>query len=354
MSNRRWFQSGLHWLLPLVAASFAFLAVWCLVAESSYADSSTPSAKNGSYFFRLTAKYIHGGEHVDFDIVVGCAVRVTAYGNDSESYDAFRDPIFFVVPTLDGGAVMQIVPNACRGETSENGDVPKDFLPGAIWFESKKDMTLGIAYVSEEAFAQTNAKLKFLGAAIHSASRADWEAFRPTAAQNLLSPKPFIYGKDPPSDPEIAAHLWDREKLASWMPRLSCMGYRQFQLTDPAAREILSQYWSSSRPRFWAPAQTRFGEILSRLSFNNKLQVNGHKMREYFSIYEQGGFPTTARGGMLRSGHPWSHLPPTFYPLRADDGLPWLREQITSATTIYRDVDVQHGASAGVACTRFG
>ena len=119
--------------------------------------------------------------------------------------------------------------------------------------------------------------------------------------KHLLSPKPFIYGKDPPPDAEVTGHLWVKEMLASWMPRLSCKGYRQFQLTDSAAREILSQYWSPARPRFWVPSQTHLREILVRLSFNNRLQVNGRKMREYFSIYEQGGFPTAARGGMLRS-----------------------------------------------------
>ena len=114
------------------------MAIWTLAAQSGLADTSTPPAKNGSYFFRLTAKYMHGDEAVNFDIVVGCAVRVTVYGNDTNLYDAFRDPIFFVVPTRDGGAIMQIVPNACRGETSDNGDVPKDFLPGAIWFDDRR------------------------------------------------------------------------------------------------------------------------------------------------------------------------------------------------------------------------
>jgi hypothetical protein len=146
------------------------LAPWLYPTVSSW-------FRDDGVFFRLKASYLRGSERIDFDIVVGCNVRVTAYKDGEESYDAVRDPLFFVKATQDGGALLQIVPNACLGQTTQNRDVPKDFLPGAIWFESKDDFSFGIGYVTEDAFESPRSKLKFLGATITKASRREWEAF---------------------------------------------------------------------------------------------------------------------------------------------------------------------------------
>src|SRR5262245_15991127 len=82
-------------LLILLAAAVSWLAVpW--LQHTSFGQGETKSVNDHAYFFRLTAKYMHGNEPVDFDIVIGCAVRVTVYGDESSSYDAFRDPLFFV------------------------------------------------------------------------------------------------------------------------------------------------------------------------------------------------------------------------------------------------------------------
>src|SRR6185369_15657428 len=100
--------------------------------------------------------------------------RVTAYRDNEQSFDAVRDPLIFAQATRDGGAVMQIVPSACRGETTYGGEVPTDFLPGAVWFDSKDDLSFGVGYVSEDAFENPRSKLKFLGAEIRSATKAEW------------------------------------------------------------------------------------------------------------------------------------------------------------------------------------
>src|SRR5262249_47256499 len=153
-----------------------------------------------------------------------CGVRVTVYGDQSSSYDSLFDPRFFVKATRDGGAILLDTPNACAGETTDDGRVPKDFLPATVWFDKASDFTLGTAYLSEDAFENPRSRLKFLGAAIHKATLADWDAFQPAFAQNLLSTKPFMYGTPAPPDSEIAANLWNKVKLAQWLPVVQCYG----------------------------------------------------------------------------------------------------------------------------------
>ncbi len=65
--------------------------------------------------------------------------------------------------------------------------------------------------------------------------------------------------------------------------------------------------------------------------------------------YDQDGFATRARGGQFYSGKEWSQLPSKIYPLRAEDGVPWMVPALREATTIHRDVDLMSGANAGFA-----
>jgi hypothetical protein len=133
-----------------LAAGVLLLAV---ASSCAHADGFTTSVTTGSHFYRLLSSYMHGNERVDFDIVVGCSIRATDYQDNEHSFDAVRDPLIFAKATEDGGAIMQIVSNACEGETTENGLVPQDFLPGVVWFDKKSDLSFGIGYVSEDAFS---------------------------------------------------------------------------------------------------------------------------------------------------------------------------------------------------------
>ena len=312
------------------------------------AQTFTKSVNQHAYFFRLTAQYMHGDEIIDFDIVVGCGVRVTVYGDESSSYDSLFDPRFFVKATRDGGAILLDSPNACGGETTEGGEVPKDYLPTTVWFEKVGDFTLGTAYLSEDAFENPQSKLKFLGAAIHKATLAEWDAFQPVFAQNLLSTKPFMYGTPAPPDSEIAANLWSRTKLAQWLPSFQCYGVRRFHLTDPAARELLREYWPSDKPRFWMPSHAEIRAIRTKFRKMNGGEgplINGFPYKDYLARYEARGWPTRARGGTFYKGT----LPAEIYPLRVDDAVPWLTPAIASAATIYRDIDMRSGGNAGFA-----
>jgi hypothetical protein len=61
------------------------------------------------------------------------------------------------------------------------------------------------------------------------------------------------------------------------------------------------------------------------------------------------GFPTKAQGGTIGSAHkPWDMLPPTIYPLRRDEGMPWVKPSALSAKMLYRDVDLGGGSNLGL------
>lgn len=345
--NARWFGT----LVLVTAAGIAAWSATPWTTKPAHAQAITKSVKDSSYFFRLTAKYMHGDELIDFDIVVGCGIRVTVYGDNSSSYDSMFDPRFFVKATKDGGAILLSSPNACGGETVENGRVPKDFLPATVWFDKAGDFAFGTAYLSEAAYENPNSKLRFLGASIHAATRADWDAFQPTFAKNLLSTKPFMYGVKAPSDAEIAANLWNKQKLAEWDPVFECYGYRRFHLSDlsdPILRDLVRKSWPVHRPRFWMPNRAAAKEIKAQLYTSNGHRgavVNGIPFRDYLVPFPARGWPTRAGGGSFDQ----STFPAEIYPMRADDGLPWVTPALQTADVIYRDIDMEAGGNTGLA-----
>jgi hypothetical protein len=310
------------------------------------------SAEDRSVFFRLKASYLHGEEKVDFDIVAGCKVRITNYRDSESSFDAYRDPLFFVKATKDGGAALQIVPSACSGETVESGRVPKDFLPGAIWYDDRRDLTLGVAYVTEEAFEDPKAKLRFLGATITRATRAEWEAFQPINAQNLIDQQRYIHGnpKQPTVD-ELHANLWNKTKLVEWHPHFSCHGMQRFRFTDSRIKRLIGSFWPSTRPQYWIPADEQQEVLKRELLAPGKVKgvmVDGVPLAYYLYDYNQAGFPTRARNGRIRPGSPWGNpLPTTILPVRADLGVPWISPGIATAPEIHFDVELSSSPIAG-------
>ncbi len=330
------------------ALILALLAVFVWLPATAFATS----IESRTGFYRLLAKYRHGNEIIDFDIVVGCAVRVTRWGDGDKSYDAFRDPAVYVKATNDGGAVMQIVPDACRGETTANGQVPDDFLPGAIWFDDAIDLSFGIAYVTEDAFEGPKSKLKFLGASIAQATREEFMSFEPTAAENLMDPRPLFSFMPAPDIEQIKRHLGNRRTLHKLWPRIYCSAVRRLHLTDPAQRAVVAEYWPSSKPRYWMPTEAQLNEINKRISIYNHVFADGRPALDYSRLNDNrgDGFPTRAHGGVLHSKHrPTDKLPPVVFPLQRDEGVPWLTKDYLEATRLYRNVHVASEQNRGFA-----
>lgn len=332
-------------------SSGLLLAVLALLAWP-IATSSATSVEDRTAFFRLLASYQHGDEIIDFDIVVGCAVRVTRWGDGDRSYDAFRDPVAYVKATKDGGAILQMVPAACAGETTENGKIPGDFLPGALWFDDANNLSFGTAYVTEDAYEGPLSKLKFLGASIWPATRVDYVAFEPIAAQNLIDPRPLFTILPPVDTEELKRHFGDSRALAKVAPSMDCNSVSRFHLTDPAHRAVIRKYWPASRPRYWMPSAPVLEAINEEIGLYNKLQVDGRPIVDYFQLnhHTGRGFPTRLQGGTMGSEQRlWDKLPPTVFPLRQDDGIPWIKDNYLSVTILYRDIDRNDDAYKGFA-----
>lgn len=340
-----------RWAVVVVGLAIGVWLLWQRAPTVAAGDLAS-STEDRSVFYRLLSRYEHNGEAVDFDIVVGCAVRVTRYGDGSSSYDAFLDPVIYAKGTSDGGAVWQIVPSACEGETTENGKVPRDLLPGAVWFDSAKDFSFGTAYVTEDAFENPKSQLKFLGASILKATRAEWEAFQPAAKKNLVNPREFGSSLYNPTREEIAANLWNKEALSAWLPTSKCYLVEKFDISDQAVIAAIRRKWPSSRPRFWTLSDDELTELTQRVFPRQGVEVRGVPSSDYFHLgaYQAQGFPTRARGGMLHSDGGWgSQLPHEIYPVKMGDGIPWLTSSIANADPIYAEVELDGGRARGFA-----
>ena len=337
---------GSNRFLSLFILSVLVLA---LVPPASSLGGVTLSEERASYYFRLKAQYSHDGRPVSFDIVVACNNRVTRYRGGESGFLATRYPRFFVQRTHDGREVMQIVPIACRGETTEDGRVPTDFLPGAIWFDTPGDYRFGIAYVSEDAFENPNSQLKFHGASIHKATRAEWDAFKKRAANNEGLRK--RYYDRPAYTTEDARQIVEgrgNEVEAAYVR--GCSGVRRYKLSE-AGRAIVRDSWPADKPRFWASNGLYDGPWpeLQQAEKETPIFANGLRYIEHFigSSYEYAGFPTRTRGGMIYSGS-YKYAPAEFFPVRNQRGVPWVfTGEVAKSRYLTANVELNSGMGRG-------
>ena len=324
--------AGLLFLLPVLRQTYS------------------PAVGGYGAYYRLRAAYLHAGQKIGFNVVVGCGVRVTSYrGGDSASVDIVGfDPAFFVKATDDGGAILIDVPEACGGQTTANGRVPKDLLPAVVWFDDKKDLTFGTGYVSEDAYQSPKSKLQFLGASIEPVTRQEWKAFQSANAQNLIDPGLYtgaVLPPQPKTDKERLDNFWNRKKISEWYPWIHCYGYSKVRIDDADVRAKLRAVWPAGHPQFWAPSKPQLSEIYHFI--NNATKVDGGTpWRETTFDEIASGYPTRTGGGYIpRNGYPRKAV--KIYPRRAEDGIPWWSRSIANATTIYRDVETAGGDNAG-------
>ena len=251
----------------LIALTSVVILVWGISAartqfQSRLVRAQTTYAKDKGYFYRLRASFEikSNGERVDFDYIVACDIRPTRWKDGGLSNDTRLSPHVMVMPTAGGHAIMLNTLDECSGLTSENGNVPPDILPIAIWFDSVEDLANGLAYVSEDAYDNPLGKLKFHGARIDRATREEWEAWRKRAADDYVQrgALPGPWGYDYPDNLNI--NNPDAPKYVAW-----CGGYRRLKLPEDM-REKLRALWPAERPRFWALANEEEGKIREIIS----------------------------------------------------------------------------------------
>jgi hypothetical protein len=297
--------------LPLVVlALFRPDAVRAMFAGWKFTQSV--EIQRGTYY-RLKVNLAYKGEPHNFDIVVGCNVRVTTYKGNDRTVEVGVAPTAYGLKMKDGRGIVVRPPEACRGETTENGGVPTSLLPLVVIYEKADEPWFGIAYASEDAYQSPLSELKFNGATISSATRSEWEDWR-----RIEAPKNFVTYE------LLGVNAANRFDLIRWKPGMrfmgsQCLGFARVRLAE-AAREIVRAHWPADRPTYWYPNEEAARAIWPRPdteASQPEWLFEGYKSKQYHATYANffPGLPRHEPGAliMLRD-----YVSGTVYPARTD------------------------------------
>ncbi|HET9395626.1 MAG TPA: hypothetical protein VFO36_06180, partial [Nitrospiraceae bacterium] len=303
---------GTRRAIYVIAAAVVGFGLWLgytYLAQPASRVQSQHFQDNG-YFYRMRAAFEvkETGERLDFDYVVACNIRVTRWRDGGLSDDSTYSPRMVAKATAGGQAVVLRTLGACNGLTSENGDIPSDILPLAVWFDTVDDLSRGLGYVSEDAYDSPISKLRFHGARIDRATRGEWERWRKQAAESYIEqgvlPGPWGYDY-PESDPNIDRYV------------SSCQGYSRLKLPENL-REKLRSLWPAERPRFWALHSENDNKILALISDPTQPSPPGvGPWRVRFGTPNNtiaSGLPTRSGSTVGRAPHIPSRWPTENYP----------------------------------------
>jgi hypothetical protein len=274
---------------------------------------------HGTYY-RLKVKLAYKGEQQDFDIVVGCNVRRIYYNGNGSTYEAGLVPTLFGRRMGDGKGLVVRPPNACDGETTANGQVQPDLLPIVVVYENADVLDFGTAYLSEDAYENPLSALKFGGATIEKATRADFDEFR-RAQPNLVKRESFFKGVGGDA-------LLEEMKLPPVATPLAsvCETYERYLVPDQQ-RALLRQHWPEGRPHYWLAASFDEQRVLIE-AIVPRDHTGGHAVRsdrrsdiphsvvafgsptEHEANY---GMPTRSGGGLVATTR-GNRFPPAYYP----------------------------------------
>jgi hypothetical protein len=321
------------------------LAIFLLALGSGLLSySSRPLAavsQEGSYF-RLKIGLSHKGEPIDMDIVVGCGVRITESRLTGNSVDIMSMyPFVYAMPISGGHAVLVRTVEIsgggdyrlCRGGTTANGTVPKDWLPVIVWYDRADDLSHGIAYLTQDAYENPNSQLEFHGAVVEPAARSDFDSFMATKPHNLVpaysadwmccTHAPFIREvKD--ITPEIAA---DPRKAWPFSLHPTCRGVKRLPLTAQQ-RERVRELWPADHPHIWAPDS----DVQQDLRFKMLTDLRSSH-ENYPSHYDLPGAQSPT----------WRY--PPVYPVSVDYALARMSKEIGGNNPYFLDVLIGDGTT---------
>jgi hypothetical protein len=226
-----------------------------------------------------------------------------------------------MVPTVfgrrmsDGKAVVVRPPRTCKGETTANGGVQPDLLPLIVVYDDAETLGFGIAYLSDDAYESPLSVLKFGGATIEAATRAEFEEFRRTQ-KNIVTRATF-FSHD-------AINLRQRMGLPIVAVPFGndCDFYVRYRLPDEL-RAILRQHWPAEHPNYWIASTFEEEQKLLRLiQENHNLQSDDSRDPPRGYPISTGnpdvGFPTRAGGGMISTTR-GERFAGAYYPATYDD-----------------------------------
>ena len=218
----------------------------------------------GGPYFRFKVNLLYKGKPQSFNYVAGCNARITKTG-DGISYEAGLIPDIFGRRMPDNKGLVISTPDVCRGETTDNGLVPKDFVPVMAVFDDADHLSFGLAYVTRDAFKSPHAELSFIDASVESATKEEFEEFRAHGEQNLVTRQQYYYGRmgneklkrDYGYDPLPAVFGW------------TCLSYARYHIPERARERFHKEWVKRGKPRYWAQsdAEKRINNVVDIKEF---------------------------------------------------------------------------------------
>jgi hypothetical protein len=308
-----------------------------------------PGQDRGSYY-RFKASYAYKGEPLEFDVVVGCNVSVTTYKDNDRTVEIGIAPMVYGLKMKDGRGVVVQPPQACEGETTDNGGVPKTLQPLIVTYESADAPWFGLAYVTEDAYTSPISELRFFGATISRATFEEWQDWRRTEA-----PKNFVTYELLGINPK---NKWDTIR---WKPGYramgsECTGFSWVKLPE-TVREAIRPYWPASKPRYWYRNQDVESAFREAGNFDGyHYQQKPGLLFERHPLYSYFGLPTSQPEVKFLSK---DSAVGALYPARTDVSLNRLddagelpQEIKTKARKSYADVTVDPKLKGFAYCDR--
>lgn len=284
-----------------------------LFGGTSFAKSAKVTAPRDDHavYYRLKVNLAYKGEPLDFDIVVGCHVGITTYKDNDRTVEVGVAPMLFGLKVKDGRGVVVRPPDACNGETTENGKVPKELLPLVVTYENADQPWFGLAYVSEDAYVSPRSELKFFGATISKATRDEWQEWRRTEA-----PKNFVTYE------LLGINEANRWENPRWKPGYRAMGSICGGLSrvrlPVAVSEAIHPFWPAGRPDYWYPNGDASRALDSAGDYHGKTVLfNGSPLRAYNRTGAQffPGLPRHRPGALIFFAE---HVAGDIYPAKSD------------------------------------
>ncbi|PBB38900.1 hypothetical protein CK221_04480 [Mesorhizobium sp. WSM3868] len=258
--------------------------------------SSTKDAyiDRGTYF-RLKVDFAYKGEQQHYDIVVGCNVLNIHYKDSSSTYEAGLTPTVWGQRMSDNKAVVVRAPDACRGDTTENGGVPADFLPVMVVYDNANTVAFGTGYMTDDAYRSPKSVLRFDKATVERATRAEFDAFRANGPQNIITRSQYHSAQN---DYQLGLL-----GLARTYPAFgrSCSAFSRWKLTGPE-REIVRKYRPANAARYWTISDPAAGAAYANEIREARKKAKKQTRDDGLTLGLNGGFWQPDFGALRRDG----------------------------------------------------
>lgn len=255
-------------LLRILAGSLVLLLTGCgfeTIVLPRWWSPWRVETEHETTYYRLKVALSHKGQPIDLDVVVGCGVRSQHYSYGETSVEiGGMYPLVYAVAIPGGHAVkVRTLPvvdgySLCQGGTSDNGAVPREWIPFITWYDDARDLSHGIGYATPDAYANPRSQLEYHGAHVSAATRADFDAFLKTKPVNLV-PAYLAGWLFPPghvirSRKDVTPAM-KRDPRTAWKleGKPNCRGVLRIKLDD-RQRRLVRSLWPAQRPRIWSLA----------------------------------------------------------------------------------------------------